>query len=68
LAASDDAAGTVTAATTIAGAMIASASLPRKRHLLARLPIRVTRPDMPGIPGLLTPLLEPVDRKISYLL
>ena len=48
-AASDDAAGTVAAATTITGAMSASARLPLGRHLVARLLIRVTRRNIPGI-------------------
>ena len=50
------AAGTARPATTMAGAMSASASLPLGRHLVARSRIRMTRCDMPGIPGLLTPL------------
>src|SRR5277367_3493581 len=50
------AAGTARAATTMAGATRASASLPLGRHLVARSRIRMTRCDMPGIPGLLTPL------------
>ena len=50
------AAGTARPATTMAGAMRASASLPLGRHLVARSRIRMTRCDMPGIPGLLTPL------------
>jgi hypothetical protein len=59
VAARDELLGTVAAASAITGAMMANASvsLPLGRHLVARLLIRVTRFDMPGIPGLLTPLL-----------
>ena len=44
------------ATTAMAGAMMASASPPLGRHLVARSRIRMTRCEMPGIPGLLTPL------------
>src|ERR1700727_2933860 len=50
------AAGTARPATTMAGAIRASASLPLGRHLVARSRILMTRCDMPGIPGPLTPL------------
>ena len=44
-----EAAGTVAPVTTMTGTMMASASPPFMRHLVARLQIPVTRSDMPGI-------------------
>jgi hypothetical protein len=50
-----DVAATTATADTIAAK--ASASPPLRRHLAARLRLRVMRCDLPGIPGLLTPPL-----------
>jgi hypothetical protein len=48
----------VTRAVTAARAASASVRPTLGRHLVARLPVRVTRRGMPGIPGLLTSLLS----------
>jgi hypothetical protein len=55
--------GTVAAVSAITGAMMASARTPLGRQLVARLLTRVARCDVPGMPGLLNPLLRVVDRK-----
>jgi len=47
--ASAGAVGIMAAATATTGAMMASVSPPLRRHLVACLPIRMTRWDMPGI-------------------
>ncbi len=52
-----EAAGTVAPVTAMTGTMMASASPPLRRHLVARLQILVTRSDTPGMyPDSLPPL------------
>jgi len=60
----DDAAAPVSAMT---GATMATARTPLGRHLVARLHLRMTRSDMPGMPGLLNPLRGFwIGKKLSY--
>jgi len=67
-AASAEAAGTVAPVTAMTGTMMASASPPLRRHLVARLQITVTRSDTPGMYPTPNARSKGSNRKPSYLL